>query len=90
LLRTWKGEVWCARTAEEATEIVESHTAMPNIVVADYRLPGKFDGVEAIQRIQLELQTAIPAIIVTGENDISNRWAMSFCANPCDQPSCAV
>jgi CheY-like chemotaxis protein len=44
---------------------------MPNIVVADYRLPGKFDGVEAIQRIQVTLQTAIPAIIVTGESDIS-------------------
>jgi DNA-binding NtrC family response regulator len=44
---------------------------MPNIVVADYWLPGKFGGVEAIQRIQVALQTAIPAITVTGESDIS-------------------
>jgi DNA-binding NtrC family response regulator len=63
--------VWCARTAEEALGIVESRKAMPNVVVADYRLPGKLDGVEAIQRIQLEWQMAIPAIIVTGESDIS-------------------
>jgi len=71
LLRAWKCEVWCARTAEAALKMVESRAAMPNIVVADYRLPGKLDGVEAIQRIQITLQMAIPAIIVTGESDIS-------------------
>lgn len=71
LLRSWKCKVWCARTTEEALNLVESRTEMPSIVVADYRLPGKLDGVEAIQRIQLSLQTAIPGIIVTGESDLS-------------------
>lgn len=69
LLRAWKCEVWCARTAEAALKMVEGHAAIPNIVVADYRLPGKLDGVEAIQHIQMTLQIAIPAI--TGESDIS-------------------
>ena len=71
LLRSWKCEVWCARTTEAAIEIVESRDVVPNIIIADYRLPGKLDGVEAIQRIQFALQKAIPAIIVTGESDLT-------------------
>jgi signal transduction histidine kinase len=71
LLRSWKCEVWCARTTEEAIKIVESRADPPSIVVADYRLPGKLDGVEAIQRIQFALQMAIPAIVVTGESDLT-------------------
>ena len=71
LLRSWKCEVWCARTTEAAIEIVESREEMPTIIIADYRLPGQLDGVEAIQRIQFALQKAIPAIIVTGESDLT-------------------
>lgn len=70
LLRAWKCKVWCARTTEEALEIVGNQRKMPNIIVADYRLPGKLDGVAAIQRIQLALHKALPAIIVTGECDL--------------------
>lgn len=71
LLKSWKCKVWCARTADEALKIVESKSEMPSIVVADYRLPGKTDGVEAIQGIQVALQMAIPGIIITGESDLT-------------------
>lgn len=70
LLRSWKCEVWCARTAEEALQIVKSNTKIPSIIVADYRLPGSLDGVEAIRHIHLAVQLAIPAIIVTGESEL--------------------
>lgn len=69
LLRSWKCEVWCARSAEEAMGVVDHAKKPPNIIVADYRLPGSLDGVEAIRRIRTELRSAIPAIIVTGESD---------------------
>ncbi|MGE0241993.1 MAG: ATP-binding protein [Parvibaculaceae bacterium] len=69
LLRSWKCDVWCARSTEEALGVVGRAKKPPHIIVADYRLPGKLDGVEAIRRVRAELHSAIPAIIVTGESD---------------------
>ena len=71
LLRSWKCHVWCARSTDEAVEMVRSRTEIPSIILADYRLPGKLDGVEAIQRIQIALQLAIPGIIITGDSDLT-------------------
>lgn len=71
LLKSWKCHVRTVRTTEEALDLVETRTFIPKMVLADYRLPGKLDGVEAIQRIQLELQIAVPGIIITGESDIT-------------------
>ncbi|MBB6468005.1 signal transduction histidine kinase/ActR/RegA family two-component response regulator [Aminobacter lissarensis] len=71
LLNSWGCLVLGARTAEEALKIVDQEVEMPGIVIADYRLPGKLDGAEAIQRIHVALQTAIPAVIITGESDLA-------------------
>lgn len=71
LLRTWNCRVHGVRTTEEAVALVENGPFIPNIVLADYRLPGKLDGVEAIQRIQLALQMPVPGIVITGESDIT-------------------
>lgn len=71
LLRSWNCEVWCARTAEAAIGVIKNHKEVPDIVIADYRLPGQLDGVEAIQRIQVALKKSIPAIIVTGDGDLT-------------------
>ncbi len=71
LLRSWKCKVHCAGTTDEALDSVENGGLVPDIVLADYRLPGKLDGVEAIQRIQLTLQMPVPGIIITGESDIT-------------------
>lgn len=71
LLQSWKCKAHSARTTEEAVAYLETHNVVPDIVLADYRLPGSLDGVEAIQRIQLALQEAVPGIVITGESDIS-------------------
>lgn len=71
LLMSWKCRVHTARTTEEALNLVENVRLVPHIVLADYRLPGRHDGVEAIQRIQLTLQMPVPGIIITGESDIT-------------------
>lgn len=70
LLQSWKCKAYCVRTPEEALAYLEAQNVVPDIVLADYRLPGDLDGVEAIQRIQLALQVAVPGIIITGESDI--------------------
>ncbi len=71
LLKSWKCRVHSVRTTEEALHVVEKEQLIPHIVLADYRLPGRYDGVEAIQRIQLMLQMPVPGIIITGESDIT-------------------
>jgi CheY-like chemotaxis protein/two-component sensor histidine kinase len=71
LLKSWKCNVHCARTTDEALDSVENGGLVPDIVLADYRLPGRLDGVEAIQRIQLALRMPVPGIIITGESDIT-------------------
>lgn len=71
LLKSWKCQVWAARTTEDAVDLVETGNCVPELVLADYRLPGGSDGVDAIQRIQVSLQIAVPGIIVTGESDIT-------------------
>lgn len=71
LLKSWNCRVRSVRTTEDALALVERGAFIPHFVLADYRLPGKLDGMEAIQRIQLSLQMAVPGIIITGESDIT-------------------
>ena len=71
LLQSWKCKVHQARTADEALRLLEKKRVIPDIVLADYRLPGKLDGIEAIQQVQMTLQMPVPGIIITGESDIS-------------------
>ena len=69
LLQTWKCSVYCARSTDEALQVLRNAKHAPHIVVADYRLPRKSDGVEAIRRVRSRIGSSIPAIIVTGESD---------------------
>lgn len=67
LLNFWGCRVLPARSLDEALVKVSESAATPDIVVADYRLPGGLNGTDAITRVQLALGVAIPAIIITGE-----------------------
>ena len=44
---------------------------IPDIIIADYRLPGSVNGVQAINKIVAKLGYPIPAFIITGEADTS-------------------
>lgn len=71
LMRSWKCEVCCARSMGAAIELVETGKCVPTIIIADYRLPDKQDGIHVIQRVQSVLKKQVPAIIVTGESDLN-------------------
>lgn len=71
LLKSWKCDVCSVRTTEEALVLVDTRSFVPQMVLADYRLPGQLDGVDAIQHIQFTLRIAVPGIIITGESDIT-------------------
>lgn len=70
LLKSWNCDIINASSTEEALDIVSVSSVLPNIIIADYRLPGKLDGAEAITQIELALGRAIPSIILTGESEI--------------------
>jgi len=40
---------------------------MPDLIVSDYNLPGKMNGVETIKALRKRLVRDIPAIVVTGD-----------------------
>lgn len=67
LLESWGSEVVSARSANEAFKLVSEIERSPDMIIADYRLPGDFNGIEAVTRIQLTLGVPIPAVIISGD-----------------------
>lgn len=68
LLENWGCNVLTATTLDEAMAVLTTRKTMaPEIIVADYRLPGGITGAEAATHLQLMLGQAIPVIVVTGD-----------------------
>lgn len=74
-------EVYAATDSEEAlAHLRDQH--VPDFIVSDYRLPGP-TGVELIRLIRNELQTAVPAVLMTGDTTAK-------LVDETDLPDCAV
>lgn len=68
LLESWGCSVLTATTLDEAMAVLTTRETMaPEIIVADYRLPGGTTGAEAATHLQLMLGQAVPVIVVTGD-----------------------
>ncbi len=68
LMAQWGCNVLTATNMDEAMAVLTTRENMaPDIIVADYRLPGGATGVEAATHLQLMLGHAVPVIIVTGD-----------------------
>jgi signal transduction histidine kinase len=67
LLLSWEIEVESATTFDEAIEVTVKSVNKPEFIIADLRLPGNFDGIEAITRVQLLIGEAIPSVVITGD-----------------------
>ncbi len=72
LLTSWNCEVICAKSGDEAKQAVELDHSIPDIIIADYSLPGEVNGVQTIDQIRNQLGYPVPAFIITGEADTSN------------------
>ena len=71
LLTAWGCQVTWAKASEEALEIISNNGVQPDIILADYRLPGEHDGVQVSTALQLAIGNAVPAIIITGESELN-------------------
>lgn len=72
LLSSWNCEVVCAQSGQKAKQIVLQDHNIPDIIIADYSLPGEMNGAQTIEQIRNELGYPVPAFIITGEADTSN------------------
>ncbi len=51
----------------EALELVTTKRVRPELILSDFNLPGRMNGVETIQALRKALARDIPAIVLTGD-----------------------
>lgn len=69
LLEDWGYLVRSATDLTSALQELEQWGEQPSFVVSDFRLPGGFNGVEAIREIGRRMGRRVPGIILTGDTD---------------------
>jgi CheY-like chemotaxis protein len=69
LLRRWGCEVWACADLEAALLCLDE--AQPQLLISDFRLAAKADGLSAIERLREEAGLMLPALLITA--DISSQ-----------------
>ena len=77
LLHTWGLETMAAGSTEDAVQVVAEAGVKPNFIIADFRLPGNSDGVDAITKVQLLIGEPIPSLLITGDIETGRHNTMS-------------
>ena len=67
LLTTLGYTVSTALGQEAAIRLIESESPKPDLIIADYRLPGECVGTDLVQQLRTKAGCLIPAIILTGD-----------------------
>jgi two-component system CheB/CheR fusion protein len=65
----------------EALQLVEREDFRPDLIMADFNLPNRMNGLEIIAKVRANLHRAIPAIVLTG--DISTRTLRAIAEADC-------
>jgi signal transduction histidine kinase/CheY-like chemotaxis protein len=66
LLEKWGCAVLCASTSAEAMAVLDGAAAAPDVVLADYRLPGEDNGVRVIRAVR-ERHPGASGILISGD-----------------------
>jgi two-component system, chemotaxis family, CheB/CheR fusion protein len=66
-LRTNGHRTVAAADGEAAIELVARKVSLPEIVIADFNLPGRLNGIQAITRMSEILGHDLPALVLTGD-----------------------
>jgi signal transduction histidine kinase/CheY-like chemotaxis protein len=67
LLEIYDFSVSAAANSEEATRLIRDLKAVPDLVIADYRLPMNRTGIDVVREVRQLLAADIPGIILTGD-----------------------
>ncbi len=77
LLESWGLETICSRSTDEAVKVVATAEPKPNFIIADFRLPGGSDGVDAITKVQMLIGEPVPSLLITGDIETGRHNVMS-------------
>ncbi|MEK9765157.1 MAG: response regulator, partial [Thalassolituus sp.] len=66
LLRSWGAEVSAHTSTLAALDDIVSKRFLPELLIADYRMPGRYNGSEFISEARKHM-IGIPGLIVTGD-----------------------
>jgi two-component system, sensor histidine kinase len=66
LLESWGCAVASASDGPEALALLESHSIVPDVVLADYRLPGEENGIRVIRAIRSR-HPGVSGILISGD-----------------------
>jgi len=69
LLAEWACKTRCYTTYRESAEEIDASDFVPDLILCDYRLNERINGVEAIQHLRQSYGSDVPAIIITGDTD---------------------
>ena len=67
IFAAWGSKVLLAESASEAITLIAEQDFVPDIILSDYRLRDNKTGIDAIEAIREELNSDVPAIIITGD-----------------------
>ncbi|WCM22570.1 ATP-binding protein [Paraburkholderia bryophila] len=67
LLDTWGCQVIATASANEAIRLLSTCILRPALLICDFRLADGESGVDAINRLRVEYNYTIPAILITGD-----------------------
>lgn len=67
LLNKWECLAVVAESGREAIEILSKLNRLPDYIISDFRLKNNEEGTESIELIRDEFNSAIPAILITGD-----------------------
>lgn len=71
LLTGWGYEVVTADSGVEMLAYLSKNPVRPDIVICDYRLRGKENGIDVIHSIQSHFDQAFPAMLITGDTAVN-------------------
>ena len=67
ILASFGANTLVAASLSAAKEVVVTLAQAPDVIVCDYRLPGKYNGVEIVEKLRHHCGVEIPACIITGD-----------------------
>ena len=67
LCHSWGAHALTAASAGECLDLLAEHLRDPDLILCDYRLRQRQDGLAAVSQIRARIGQAVPAIIITGD-----------------------
>jgi signal transduction histidine kinase/CheY-like chemotaxis protein len=67
LLRKWKCDVLTAGSGTEMKSKLVEVDRLPDLIVSDFRLRGRENGIQVVEMLRSEFNIDIPALLVTGD-----------------------